>query len=357
VKVVTIVGARPQFIKTGPTSSALRRVAREVLVHTGQHYDSELSDAFFRDLELPRPDYHLGVGSGPHGLQTGTMLTRIEEVLLKERPDWVLVFGDTNSTLAGALAAAKLNLPVAHVEAGLRSYNRRMPEEVNRVLTDHMSTLLFCPTEQAVKNLAAEGLVSGVHNVGDVMYDSLRRMAPLALRHSTIAADMALKEKGYVVATIHRPVNADDPGRLTAILTALGTSPRPVVFPLHPRTRHHLEVYGLKDLLRPPIITLPPVSYMDMLALEQGASVIVTDSGGVQKEAFMLGVPCITCRAETEWTETVTAGANVLVDADPEKLRVALANPPRSARASGVYGDGRASERLVAIMLSHARPG
>lgn len=351
MKVLTVVGARPQFIKAAPVSRAIRRGATEVLVHTGQHYDRGMSDVFFDQLSLPEPDYNLGVGSGPHGAQTGAMLARVEEVLEKERPDWVLVYGDTNSTLAGALAAAKLHMGVAHVEAGLRSYNRRMPEEINRVLTDHLAGLLFCPTQAAVSNLTREGVTDGVHLVGDVMYDSVLQFSALARERSKVAESLGLRDRAYTLLTIHRADNTDDPARLEAILRTMGESAHPVLFPVHPRTRARLEAGGLGGLLRDPIRPLPPLSYLDMLALEQSAGLIVTDSGGVQKEAFILGVPCVTCRDETEWVETVEAGVNVLVGADPERLRAAIGAPPQPAAAAGHYGDGHAAERVARALL------
>lgn len=351
MKVLTVVGARPQFIKAAPVSRALRRMGREVLVHTGQHYDAAMSDIFFTELELPAPDYHLGVGSGSHGAQTGQMLTHLEAVMERERPDWVLVYGDTNSTLAGALAATKLHLPVAHVEAGLRSYNRQMPEEINRVVTDHVSTLLLCPTDTAVVNLAREGITVGVHQVGDVMYDATLQLAPLARDRSALTQRLGLRAGEYILLTVHRADNTDSPERLGAILRTVAAAGLPVVFPVHPRTRTRLATHGLEPLLDSPLQAIEPVSYLNMLALEQGAAVIVTDSGGVQKEAFMFGVPCITCRTETEWTETVTAGANVLVGADPERLAAALVSPSRPQPAADFYGDGRAAERIAAILF------
>lgn len=350
MKVLTVVGARPQFIKAAPVSTAIRRLGREVLVHTGQHYDVEMSEVFFRQLSLPQPDYNLGVGSGPHGAQTGQMLARLEEVLLMERPDWVLVYGDTNSTLAGALAAVKLQIPVAHVEAGLRSYNRTMPEEINRVLTDQVSARLFCPTDTAVRNLARESITQGVYQVGDVMYDVILQFAPLARARSQALSRLDLRPGAYILLTIHRAANTDDPGRLQAILQTLTEARLPVVFSVHPRTRNRLAAYKLERLMHEPVRAVEPLPYLDMLALEQGASVIVTDSGGVQKEAFILGVPCITCREETEWAETLTAGANVLVGADPQQIRAALENPPRPPACDAYYGDGKAATQIAQLM-------
>lgn len=360
MKVVDIVGARPQFIKVGPVLQAIEAHNRkrpdapiqEILVHTGQHYDYEMSRIFFEELELKEPDYHLGVGSGSHAYQTGEMLKRIEEVLLKERPDWVLVYGDTNSTLAGALAAAKLHIPVGHVEAGLRSFNKRMPEEINRVLTDHIANLLFCPTKTAVENLKREGITRGrgVHLVGDVMYDSVLHNAGLAERRSGILERLKLEPKGYALATIHRAENTDDPARLRAIFQALERIAQelPVIVPLHPRTRERLTELGLSlDHAR----IIEPVSYLDMLLLEKHAKVILTDSGGVQKEAFFFKVPCVTLREETEWTETVEAGWNVLVGYDPERIVYAVRGARPGAGSACPYGDGRAAEKIVKFLI------
>jgi UDP-GlcNAc3NAcA epimerase len=351
VKVVSIVGARPQFIKAAPLSRALRQEHSEVLVHTGQHYDDELSAVFFRELGIPEPDYNLGVGSGRHGWQTGRMLGRIEAVLLSGRPDWVLVYGDTNSTLAGALAAVKLHIPVAHVEAGLRSFNREMPEEHNRVLTDHCASLLFCPTSTAVDNLAKEGITRGVYLVGDVMYDAVLQFSALARQRSTILDDLGLTPKSYLLATLHRPYNTDDPKRLRSILEAFVEIGEPIVFPLHPRTRQCISALNVSALEGSNVLTLAPVSYLDMLLLEQHARLILTDSGGVQKEAYFFAVPCVTLRPETEWIETVEAGWNLVVDDDRERIAWAAnghcwpQEPP-----SAVFGDGHAAEKMVRVL-------
>ena len=308
MKIVTVVGARPQFVKAAPVSRVLRQRHAEVLVHTGQHYDREMSDLFFEELDIPRPDHELGVGSGSHGRQTGQMLIGIEEVLLAERPNWVLVYGDTNSTLAGALAAVKLGIPVAHVEAGLRSFNRAMPEEHNRILTDHCADLLFCPTQTAVDLLRGEGVTAGVHLVGDVMVDAALQFADVARQRSTILAELDLTPKSYALATLHRPYNTDDPERLREVLAALDALEMPVIFPVHPRTRSRLaELAGTHHASRNTQY-VPPVGYLDMLALEQSAALILTDSGGVQKEAYFFAVPCVTLRPETEWVETVADG-------------------------------------------------
>jgi UDP-GlcNAc3NAcA epimerase len=311
MKIVSIVGARPQFIKAAVLSREIRKEHTEVLIHTGQHYDENMSQVFFDELDIPAPNYFLGIGSGSHGAQTGAMLAGIEEVLLKEQPDCVLVYGDTNSTLAGALAAVKLHIKVAHVEAGLRSFNRRMPEEINRVLTDHVADLLLCPTQTAVDNLAAEGITAGVHLVGDVMYDGLLWAVERGKRTSTILADLGLSPKNYALVTVHRAENTDDPERLGGILDALNQIEETIVWPVHPRAHKKLEELNWQPAEH--IRLIEPVGYVDMATLEAQARVILTDSGGMQKEAYWLGVPCITLRDETEWVETVEAGANEIV--------------------------------------------
>ncbi|MEP7199635.1 MAG: UDP-N-acetylglucosamine 2-epimerase (non-hydrolyzing), partial [Chloroflexota bacterium] len=287
MKIVSIVGARPQFIKAAPVSKALRQRHSEVLVHTGQHYDDGMSAVFFRELQIPEPDYNLVVKSGGHGWQTGQILIRIEDVLLKEHPDWVLVYGDTNSTLAGALAAVKLHIPLAHVEAGLRSFNRTMPEEHNRVLTDHCADLLFVPTQTARDNLAKEGITRGVHQVGDVMYDAALQFAALARERSIILTELGLSSKRYLLVTVHRPYNTDEPVHLRNIIEALNTVDMPIIFPVHPRTRRALDI--VSNTVQPHVHLIEPVGYLDMLMLEQHARLILTDSGGVQKEAFFFG--------------------------------------------------------------------
>jgi UDP-N-acetylglucosamine 2-epimerase len=341
--VLSVVGARPQFVKAWVVGRALRRRHRETLLHTGQHYDDTMSRVFFDELAIPEPDVNLGVGSGGHGQQTGAMLAGIESEILTRRPDWVLVYGDTNSTLAGALAAVKLQVPVGHVEAGLRSFNRRMPEELNRVLTDHVSTLLFCPTETAIQNLAREGITAGVDLVGDVMYDAT--VAALDRVGRSVLDRHGLDGRVYVLATVHRAENTDDPGRLEQIVRGLAGLDRPVLWPVHPRTRTRLG-----SLRGGNIIMTEPFGYLDMLSAERSASTIVTDSGGVQKEAYILGVPCVTVRDETEWVETVETGWNRLAGADAERI-VALANlPPPTGERPSLFGDGRASERIVALL-------
>lgn len=349
MKIATIVGARPQFIKAAPVSNLLRKHHAEVLIHTGQHYDNNLSDIFFNELAIPSPDYNLGVGSGPHGEQTGTMLTRLEKILIEEKPDWTLIYGDTNSTLAGALASTKLHIPVAHVEAGLRSFNRRMPEEINRVVADHLSELLLCPSDVAVANLAAEGLTKGVHNIGDVMADALFYAKKRAMEKSTILTRMDLSEKRYLLATVHRAENTDDPQRLENIFRALSNAGEKVVFPIHPRTRAALSsVNHFQPGLN--IQLIDPVSYLDMIQLESRARLILTDSGGIQKEAYWLGVPCITLRDETEWVETVQAGWNRLAGANPDLILELIKSFSPPSTHPPLYGDGNAAARCVALL-------
>ena len=389
MKVVTVVGARPQFIKAASVSRAIQafnkkqsqRRIQEIWVHTGQHYDYLMDRIFFEELQLPLPDYHLGIGSGSHGKQTGIMLERIETVLKKEKPEWVMVYGDTNSTLAGALSAAKLNIPVAHVEAGLRSYNRIMPEEINRLLTDHLSMLLFCPTRQAVHNLAREGIRDErgrkVERVGDVMYDSVLYYSNQAKKKSTLFKELNLfppdviytstsKFKtsnskiitpNYYLATLHRAENTDDPKRLRSILRALNEIGKdtPVILPLHPRTKKMMKIYHLFSLSRH-IKLIDPISYLDMLTLEKNAKAILTDSGGVQKEAYWFKVPCLTLRDETEWVETVKRGWNVLVGMEKEKilLEVRKLNRKRNrGRVPADAGGGKASERIVKTLIAY----
>ncbi|MEW6273928.1 MAG: UDP-N-acetylglucosamine 2-epimerase (non-hydrolyzing) [Bacillota bacterium] len=359
MKIATVVGARPQFIKAAAVSRVLRSTpgVQEVLVHTGQHYDENMSEVFFGELEIPDPDYNLGIGSGFHGAQTGRMLEAIEQVLLREKPDWVLVYGDTNSTLAGALAAVKLHIPVAHVEAGLRSYNRRMPEEINRVLTDHAADLLFAPTEVAVRNLRREGIpAERIHLVGDVMYDAALYYGEKARRESRVLARLALKPKEYILVTIHRAENTDDPARLHAIVEGLcmvGESV-PVVFPVHPRTLRVLELGSLWGKAEDHLRLIEPVGYLDMVMLEQNARLIATDSGGVQKEAFFYRVPCVTLRGETEWVELVELGWNRLVyphsaEAVVNGITEGLASP--GGEEAEPYGNGRSGELIVQRLL------
>lgn len=406
LKILTIVGCRPQFIKAAPVSRLLRQRATEILVHTGQHYDDDMSEIFFTELKIPPPDYNLKVGSGSHGQQTGSMLARLEEVMLKEKPNWVLVYGDTNSTLAGALAAAKLHIPVAHVEAGLRSYNRVMPEEINRVITDHLSRLLFAPTQTAVSNLSNEGINNVVKeghlypakkinndifhspvdnktsfnlphtdattfsclqartrklpkrfrdcglviNTGDVMLDALNFNCGLA------AAAMERKKLHYVpgsyyLATIHRAENTNFPEVLRWILEAFISLDKPVVFPMHPRTHSKLVESSLQKLItQNNIRVISPEGYLEMISLQKNAAAVITDSGGVQKEAFLLNIPCLTLRSETEWEETLEGNWNRLLPPNPqlpEQLSAEVRVKPKSKKAGNPFGDGRAAERIV----------
>jgi UDP-N-acetylglucosamine 2-epimerase len=418
MRIVTIIGARPQFIKAATVSRAICKhnelatrdssLITEVIVHTGQHYDYEMSRVFFEELNIPEPDVNLGVGSGNHGWQTGQMLMHIEEVLLAEKPDWVLVYGDTNSTLAGALSAVKLHIPVAHVEAGLRSFNRQMPEEHNRVLTDHVSTLLFCPTEKAVKNLIREGFTNVVNegkliresfpfsmanrlpremfdrgnlqsippmpttlhlgqssiviNTGDVMYDSLIYNSELTEKHSDILVRLNLAPKTYALATVHRAENTDNGERLKSIvhtLEKIAQDNLSVIVPIHPRTRQRIGEIGLTNpnsatcakpdrSIRTPQF-VDPVSYLDMLHLQRNAKIILTDSGGVQKESFWLGVPCVTLRNETEWVELLELGVNAVAGSDSERIYGAYSamHEKKVDLDSTPYGDGKASEKIV----------
>lgn len=399
MKIASIVGARPQFIKLAPLVRAVRARHRlgsrlkieHIIIHTGQHYDDRMNRIFFEEFGLPDPDYNLGVGSGPHGRQTGEIMKKAEKVLQKERPDWAIVYGDTNSTLAGALAAAKLGQRVAHVEAGLRSYDRRMPEEVNRILTDHCSHILFCPTRRAVQNLEKEGFknifaggrladMSGknrsllakasfpwVVNVGDIMVDALLHGLAIAQRKSKILKELQLRPGQYDLATIHRAQNTDEQERLKALMEALLeiSRIRAVVFPVHPRTRKYLERMELMSAGSGRLHLIDPVSYFDMLILEKNAATIWTDSGGVQKEAYLLKVPCITLRETTEWPETVESGWNRLAGSDPEnlqkKLKRALKQTEelrascRQARKDNVYGTGDAAGRIMACLSDTAR--
>ncbi len=359
-RVVTIVGARPQFIKAATVSREIRRRGgmSEVLVHTGQHFDGNMSDVFFEELDIPRPQFHLGIHGGAHGSMTGRMLAAIEEVLLEKKPDWALVYGDTNSTLAGALAAAKLDVPVAHVEAGLRSFNRRMPEELNRILTDHAADLLFAPTDQAMSNLAREGIPDAkVRRVGDVMLDAALYYAECLDDNSSVVQRMGLAPKGYVLATLHRAENTDDETKLRSVIACLNAASErwPVVLPLHPRTRDAMAALGSAPLLRSQVVVSEPVGYLDMIALERNARMIVTDSGGVQKEAYFHHVPCITLREETEWVELVDAGWNVLAGQSVERVRGALdrlTSGPTPAWTADLYGDGNAAHKIVEHLVA-----
>jgi UDP-GlcNAc3NAcA epimerase len=349
MKIVSVVGARPQLIKAAALGRELRAHHQEVLVHTGQHYDYAMSGIFFDGLEMPAPSINLGVGSGSHGAQTGAMLEKIEQVLLTEKPNWVVVYGDTNSTLAGALGAAKLHIPVAHVEAGLRSFNRRMPEETNRVIADHLSELLFCPSDTSVKNLAAEGIRQNVHLVGDIMLDILNwAKEEASAGAAAILQKLDLKEKGFLLATIHRSENTDDVSRLSGILSALNALEQTVVFPVHPRTYKVITARNLP--LAPHVRLIEPVGYLAMVRLVAAAKMVLTDSGGLQKEAYWLGVPCVTLRDETEWVETVDAGWNRLAGATTERIvdTVRKFDPP--SQRPNLYGDGCTAARCAALL-------
>ena len=361
MKILTIVGARPQFIKAAVVSRAIATHNRlhvgafieEKIVHTGQHFDANMSEVFFEEMGIPLPAHHLGINSSNHGRMTGKMLEKIEALLLQDKPDWVLVYGDTNSTLAGALAAVKLHVPVAHVEAGLRSFNRRMPEEINRVLADHAADLLFTPTDTATANLAREGIVGDrVRQVGDVMFDAVKYYSAIAEDKSDVLARFRLEAGQYILATVHRAENTDDSDNLRAIMSGLGNAAReiPVVLPLHPRTKSRLEDFGIK--LPDGIRVFEPVGYLDMTMLEKKAELIATDSGGVQKEAYFHGVPCITLRQETEWTELVELGWNRLAPplaADMGKIIIAAIG---SKGEMGMpYGEGNAAEKIVAEIV------
>lgn len=346
MKLVTIVGARPQFIKAAAITRALTgsRSLTEVMIHTGQHFDPDMSTVFFEELAIPEPQYHLDIHSGPHGQMTGRMMEAIERVLCKEQPIGAIVYGDTNSTLAGALAAAKLHVPVFHVEAGLRSFNRRMPEEINRVLADHMSEMLFCPTSTAMANLTAEGITRGIHMVGDVMYDATLHAAAQADHQSDIKTRLGVGSGAYAVATVHRPENTDDPAQLQKVFAYLNAEAMraPIVVPLHPRTRHALEHSKVSTT---GLIVCPPLGYFDMTRLVKGAISVYTDSGGLQKEAYFHRVPCVTLRTETEWVETVDAGWNRLWQGEDYRPR----------REITEYGNGHAAEAIVAAISGYAR--
>lgn len=356
MKILTVVGARPQFIKAAAVSRALarRRDVEEVLVHTGQHFDKMMSAVFFEELGIHAPAYNLAIAGGGHGEMTGRMLEALERVLLDERPDWVLIYGDTNSTLAAALAASKLHIPIAHVEAGLRSFNMRMPEELNRIVADRLSTLLLCPTAVAMENLRREGTSNGVHQVGDVMYDVALYFARAAEQHASLLDRLGLPPKGYALATCHRAETTDNAAALEGVMSGLAEIARqlPVVLPLHPRTRARLAEHALTERLSG-VHLIEPVSYLDMVTLEKHAAVIITDSGGVQKEAFFYGVPCVTIRSETEWVETIEAGWNVLVGTDATAMKAAVESRNEWPRQHvQPYGDGDAANRIVELLLT-----
>lgn len=352
MKIVTVIGARPQFIKAAPVTRALKGRAEEILVHTGQHYDANMSRVFFEELEIPEPAHNLGAGSGTHAEQTAQMLTGLEALLLDIKPDWVLIYGDTNSTLAGALAASKLHIPIAHVEAGLRSFNRRMPEEINRVVADHLATLLFCPTDTSVENLKREGITKGVRRVGDVMHDSLLQNLKIAEKKSNALNQLGLQPGGYALLTLHRAENTDDPETFRRLMAAVLEISKDVklVWPVHPRTRKNLASHPVQSER---ILLTDPVSYLDMIQLEKNARTILTDSGGVQKEAYWLGVPCITLREETEWVETLADGRNMIAGTRTDRIvdafRKTISGTTKSAVTVGAPTG--ADEAIVRALL------
>lgn len=365
MKIVTIIGARPQFIKAAAFSEIFREKHTEIMIHTGQHYDSNMSDIFFEELSIPLPDYNLGVGSGPHGQQTGRMLEQIEAILIKEKPDGVLVYGDTNSTLAGALAASKLHIPLYHVEAGLRSYNKMMPEEQNRVLTDHLADLLFCPTQTAIDNLKHEGILKGIVLSGDIMFDSILRNSPIAIQHYDQGRWLAeinqanhlnlnLTEHNYYLSTIHRAENTDDLDKLNTIFTALNALDKPVLVPLHPRTKALIDKLNLK---LPNVFIIQPVGYLLMLYILQNSVMAITDSGGLQKEAFFLKIPCTTLRDQTEWLETLENDWNVLSKIDVSDIikhvNRDLSNLVSPSNLS--FGDGKAALKIAQAILGEKK--
>jgi len=373
MKLLSIVGVRPQFVKAAMVCAAVERFnqtksarpIRHILVNTGQHYETAMAEVFFRQLPLPTPDYSLGVGSGTHGAQTGAMLEKIEKVLLKDRPDFVIVYGDTNSTLAGALAAVKLHIPVAHVEAGLRSFNRYMPEEINRIVADQIADVLLCPTHAAIEQLKREGVQQSVYFSGDVMLDAVKTFAALADASSDALSRLGIEKKQYVLATIHRAENTDSLERMSELVEILCSLDEPTIFAIHPRLRAKLERdHQYADFQRrlnaaQKLKIIPPLSYLDMLHLELHAQLILTDSGGVQKEAYFAGTPCLTLREETEWTETLVGGWNGVVGTSPQtvlplaqSLCAGNGASPMEQPQLSAFGDGKAAERILEILLS-----
>ena len=355
MKILTVIGNRPQFVKAAAVSRLLRESHEELIVHTGQHYDDEMSRVFFDELGVPTPDRELHAGGGTNTEQTARILGLLEEEIAAAAPDMVLVYGDTNTTLAGALAAAQARIAVGHVEAGMRSFDRSMPEELNRVLTDHASDLLLCSTETAMANLAAERVVGEPHLVGDVMADVSLAFRPIAEERSTVLADLGLEEGGYVAATAHRAGNVDDPERLERLVALLESVPYTVVLPLHPRTAARLDETGLRSRLEATsnMVLAPPLGYLDFMKLVAHSRAVLTDSGGVQKEAYLLGVPCVTLRDTTEWVETVESGWNVLVDLNRDAALAALEGPSPPAERPRLYGGGHAAERVRDVLSAY----
>jgi len=352
MKIASVVGARPQFIKFSSVSREIRKKHEEVLIHTGQHYDYEMDKIFFDELGIPEPKYNLGVGSGSHAYQTGEMLKGVENVLLKEKPDLVLVYGDTNSTLAGALAATKINIPIGHIEAGLRSFDKTMPEEINRLLTDHISHMLFAPTHTAVNNLKKEGITNGVYLVGDVMIDALMQTIKIAEEKTKILDILGLDAKQYLLVTVHRAENTDKKENLREIIKAILKIEERVVFPIHPRTEKCIKKYGWYEKIRSAknVVLIKPVGYLDMLVLEKNAKKVLTDSGGVQKEAYIFKVPCITLRNVTEWVETVEDGWNMLAGPNEQRIIWAIKEFWPKGRQKNLLGDGKASVKIAALL-------
>lgn len=350
MKIVTIVGARPQFIKARPLSYALKNRAEEVLVHTGQHYDEAMSESFFRVLDIPTPKYDLGIGGGTHGAMTGEMLREIEKVLLKEKPALVIVYGDTNSTLAGGLAAAKLHIPVAHIEAGLRSFNRAMPEEINRILTDHLSTYLFTPSESSKAQLVSEGITEGVHVVGDIMYDVVLLYKEKAESQDYLSK-LGLKKNEYYLSTLHRAENVDSKERLKEAIDTLGSLDKPVLFPRHPRTEKMMNDFCIPTPKN--LIITKPAGYLEMLQATSGASCVLTDSGGLQKEAYYCGVPCVTLRTETEWKELVEIGWNIVSGTERRSVLEAISKLKDNLKPKpAIYGEGHSAEFIVRCLIN-----
>lgn len=348
-KVLTILGARPQFIKAAPFSKAIRQHFKEIIVHTGQHYDENMSRIFFDEMGIPEPDYNLEVGSGNHGKQTGEMMIRLEEIVLKENPDYIVVFGDTNSTIAGALVAAKLHIPIGHIEAGLRSFNRKMPEEINRIGTDVLSSQLFCPTDNAVDLLKKEGVVNEVYQCGDIMYDAMLHFLEISEQTSTILSDLDLTSGSYHLFTMHRPENTDHPERIRSIFKGLEASGKTIIYPVHPRMRSILEKPEIRECVErvEKLKMIDPVGYLDMIQLEKHADKFITDSGGMQKEAYFVKRPCITIRDESEWVETVNAGYNVIVGADTDLIVNAIKEFDPIFKDDHLYGDGMSAELIA----------
>lgn len=353
-KICTVIGARPQFIKASPLSNALKSKFQEIIIHTGQHYSYSMSDIFFDELNMSKPQYNLSIGSSSHGEQTGAMLSSIEKVLVTESPDYVLVYGDTNSTLAGALAAAKLHIPIIHIEAGLRSYNKKMPEEINRILTDHVSDFMFVPSEAAVKNLNSEGIIDGIFNVGDIMYDAILNAGERAAIKSKVFDDLNITSSNYILSTIHRAENTDDFSKLSNIVRSFNRIDKKIVIPLHPRTKKMMNKFNLEFSSNVKVIE--PVGYLDMINLMKHSYCIMTDSGGIQKEAYYLNTPCVTLRNETEWNETVEVGWNILCDIESDIIIEAVNRTAsvRNLNHPNLYGQGDTAKRIVNILLNRS---